>query len=94
MWKVKEDKIVSKRLKKFRSDKEVLKGYLNALGDLGESNDPASLGTRKHGRLKFCYSYNVTKSHRIIHRVLRDERVIQIMDLGDHKDVFWRDNRQ
>lgn len=93
MWRIAEDDIIAKKMRKFRSDADVTKGYANALRDLAGSDDPSAAGVRKRGRLRHCYSYNVTKSHRVIYMVRWKERVIQIIDVDDHKNVFWRDNR-
>jgi len=87
------DSAIDRKLKRFRSDKAIIKGYKTAVEDLAASEDPTALGERKHGRLKYCYSYDVTKSHRLLYRVISESRTIQLIDLDDHKNLFGRDNR-
>ena len=85
--------LLIKKLKKFRSDKQIIDGYKRAVTDLSSATDPRSLGERKHGRYKYCYSYIVTKSHRLIYRILYEQKIIQLIDLDDHKVLFGRDNK-
>jgi len=94
LWKiVSADDTIDKKLKKFRSDKDVIKNYKQAIQDLANSQDPTQIGERKHGRYKYCFSYNITKSHRLLYRVFVKENTIQLIDLDDHKNLFGRDDR-
>ena len=94
MWQISSaDDTIDKKLKKFRSDKQIIDGYKRAVIDLSSTTDPRGLGERKHGRYKYCYSYVITKSHRLIYRVLYDQKIIQLIDLDDHKVLFGRDNK-
>jgi len=87
------DNTIDKKLSKFGSDKIIIKNYKQAIIDLTNSEDPTKLGDRKHGRFKYCYGYNITKSIRLLYRVFFKEKVIQLIDLDDHKNLFGRDNR-
>ncbi|MGI0082067.1 MAG: hypothetical protein ACREAG_02005 [Nitrosopumilaceae archaeon] len=94
MWKISSvDNTIDKKLKKFRSDKQIIDGYRRAILDLTEAKDPRTLGERKHGRYKYCYAYGITKSHRLVYRVFYDQNVVQLIDLDDHKVLFGRDDR-
>lgn len=94
MWKISvTDDTIDKKLKKFRSDKQIVDGYKRAILDLANSADPRSRGERKHGIYKYCYAYAITKSHRLIYRVFYEQKIIQLIDLDDHKVLFGRDNR-
>lgn len=68
-------------------------GFARAVVDLSESDDPAAVGTRKRGGLRDCYSYGVTKSHRLLCAVDRAKRVVLLPGLGYYKGAFGRDNR-
>lgn len=94
MWKIESvDGIIDKKLKKFKSNKDIINGYKTAIIELSTSEDPTKIGTLKHGKFKHCYSYNVTKSYRLLYRVYFKEKIIQLIDLDDHKNIFGRDNR-
>lgn len=94
MWKIEAaDNTIDKKLKKFKADKQIIKGYKQALKDLSNSNDPTKLGERKHGQFKYCYGIHVSKSHSLLYRVFFENDIIQLIDLDDHKNLFGRDNR-
>ena len=94
MWIIESaDTTIDKKLKKFKSNNEVIKNYKIAIVALTSSVNPTDLGKRKHGRYKYCYAYNITKSHRLLYRVFFKEHIIQLIDLDDHKNLFGRDNR-
>lgn len=80
-------------LKKFRSDKRVRDGYARAVADLAECDDPSAVGRRKSGRLGACYSYTITRSYRLLYTLDRRGGKIRIIDIGDHRGIFGRDNR-
>lgn len=94
MWTIQSaDSSIDKKLKKLRSNKELIQNYKQAILDLTNSDDPTILGERKHGRFKYCYSYNLTKSYRLLYRVFFKENIIQLIAIGDHKELFGRDNK-
>lgn len=91
MWKIViENEVLNGSLKKYKSDRRVMKGYRRALSDLARSDDPAAAGSRKRGRLQNYYSYSVTRSHRMIYGINYGKRVIRVIYLGDHKEVYDR----
>jgi len=93
LWSISSSNIIDKKLKKFKSDASIINGYKRAILDLVSSDDPRTIGKIKHGKYKYCYAFNVTKSHRLLYRVLFEENVVQLIDLDDHKTLFGRDNR-
>jgi len=94
LWKIDSaDNTIDKKLKKLKGNKDVIKNYKTAVVELASSKDPTKLGEKKHGRFKYCYAYSVTKSYRLVYRVLVDKNIIQLIDLDDHKNLFGRDNR-
>jgi len=84
---------IEKKLKKFKSDKTIIEGFKRIVMDLSESDDPRAMGELKHGRLRYCYAIHITKSHSLLYRVFSDGKIIQIIDLDDHKNLYGRDNR-
>ena len=89
MWTIQSaDSSIDKKLKKYRSDQDLITSYRQAITTLTNSDDPASLDKRKHGKLKFCYSYKLTQSYRLLYGVSHTEKIIQLIDLGDHKELF------
>ncbi len=92
MWTIQSaDSSIDKSLKKYRSDKDLICSYRQAIINLGNSEDPTTLGERKHGRFKYCYSFKLTKSYRLLYRVFIEEKIIQLIALGDHKELFGHD---
>ena len=43
--------------------------------------------------LPFEIPVHITKSHSLVYRVFMTEKVIQLIDLDDHKNLYGRDNR-
>lgn len=82
-----------RKLKKFRSDKSILEGYLGIVTELELTRDPAKLGERKHGIYRNCNAIHITKNHGILYRYLPDRDLVQLIDLDDHKNLYGRDNR-
>jgi addiction module RelE/StbE family toxin len=84
---------IEKKLKKFKSDKAVSEGFKRTVRELANSDNPQLMGDPKHGKYRYCYAIHITKSHSLLYRVFNDERVIQLVDLDDHKNLYGRDNR-
>lgn len=87
------DGTIDKKLKKFKTDKTIIDGYLRALEDLKNAPDPTQIGERKHGRFRYCFAIHVTKNHSLVYLYYRDQDIVQLIDLDDHKTLFGRDNR-
>lgn len=81
-----------KSIKKFKSDKTI-DNFKKIVVELTNSNDPRNLGDLKHGRYRYCYGIHLTKSHSLIYRIFEEKRIIQLIDLDDHKNLYGRDNR-
>lgn len=94
MWHIDTDTFyIDRKLKKFKSDKAIVDGFKRAVRDLAASNDPRQIGELKHGKYRYCYAIHITKSHSLVYRVFMTEKVIQLIDLDDHKNLYGRDNR-
>ena len=91
MWDIYTDKNFDKKLDKIRSNTAVLKMYKIAVSKLARSSRPETLGDRKHGHLRLVYGYRLTKSHRLLYHVDYNKRVIILVDLDDHKNLYSAD---
>ena len=91
MWHIFEDEYFAKKLRRHRSNKEVIDKYKNASLELARSANPEELGDRKRGHLSHSYAYRITKSYRLLYRVDRDKGAIVMVDLDDHKNIYGRD---
>lgn len=67
------------------------KALEEAISDLANSDNPASLGSRKRGSFSDAYSYDIGKSVRIIYRVNFNNKVIVLVAVGSHKEVYGKD---
>lgn len=90
MWEIKTDEKFDRQLRRLRTNKDVVSGYKKALTDLINSKDPRKLGKYKHGRLRYCLSYEITKSYRLLYLVNFELNQIQLVFIGDHKTVFGK----
>jgi mRNA-degrading endonuclease RelE of RelBE toxin-antitoxin system len=86
LWRIDESEIVTKQLKKLGSIER--KKYLSAITDLYNSDDPKRIGRYKRNGY---YAYRITNSCRLIYRVSFNEKVITLVSLGDHKEVYGKD---
>ncbi|MDE1863162.1 MAG: hypothetical protein KGI33_09645 [Thaumarchaeota archaeon] len=94
MWQLDFDSFsIEKKLKKFRSDKVVITNFKRIVVELVNSENPRKMGELKHGRYRYCYGIHATKSHTLLYRVFDEEKIIQLIDLDDHKNLYGRDNR-
>ena len=94
MWQLDFDTFhIEKKLKKFKSDKMTINSFKKIVVELANSEDPRSIGDLKHGRYRYCYGIHLTKSHSLIYRIFEEKRVIQLIDLDDHKNLYGRDNK-
>ena len=94
MWHIDTDTFyIDRKLRKFKSDKAIVDGFKRVIRDLAASNDPRQIGELKHGKYRYCYAIHITKSHSLVYRVFMTEKVIQLIDLDDHKNLYGRDNK-
>lgn len=89
-WKIRAEKGFSKYLRRLGAIE--LKNFESRVRDLGQAEDPSSLGefipTLRHGR---CYVTRLTKSCRLAYRVFRNANEIELACVGDHKEVEGKD---
>ena len=88
MWDILEDDYFAKKLRRLRSNQEVVDKYKTASADLARSANPEELGDRKRGRLRHLRAYRITKSYRLLYYVDRSENAITMVDLDDHKNIY------
>jgi len=94
LWHIDTDTFyIDRKLRKFKSDKAIVDGFKRVIKDLAASNDPRQIGELKHGKYRYCYAIHITKSHSLVYRVFMTEKVIQLIDLDDHKNLYGRDNK-
>ena len=55
------------------------------------ADDPAELGTRKHGEYSNAYSFEIGVSIRLIYSVDFENKIIKLIALGSHKEVYGKD---
>ena len=60
---------------------------------IGDSSDPRNIAdenvlTRRHGKV---YTLRLSKSYKLAYRVYFRERIIEIVSVGDHKEVYGKD---
>jgi mRNA-degrading endonuclease RelE of RelBE toxin-antitoxin system len=76
--------------KQFKSLSPALKDKVkSALIDLATSEDPRTLGVFKPSMK--IYAYELNKSYRILYSVRFEEKVIELIRVGDHKGVYGHD---
>ena len=86
------DDTIDKKLRKFKSNKPLIKKFKNFIVELESTDDPADIGTKKHGKYKNCFGVHMTKSHSLIYLINYDEYIVYLLDLDDHKNLYGRDN--
>lgn len=84
-WQIDEPEHVLRQFKKLGYIEQ--KHYRQAIQDIALSKDPRKLGKYKDNG---CYSYRLTKSSRLIYRVYYQQKVIQLVSVGDHKEVYGK----
>ena len=70
-----------------------MNNLIRVLGDLRDCNDPSIFGERKRQKYKHCYGVHLTKSVSLIYRIDYSSRTVYVLDIGDHKWLYGRDNR-
>lgn len=94
MWLVQPfDNTIDKKLKKFKSNQPLIKNFTNFIKDLKTIEDPVILGELKHGLYKNCIGRHLTKSHTLIYYIDYSKKIVWLIDLDDHKNLYGRDNR-
>ncbi len=81
-----------KNIKKHKSS-QVIKKYRAFIDEIRNTNNPTHMGEQKTGRYKNCFGHRLTKSTRVIYKVSYDNSTIHILKIGDHEELYMRDNR-
>lgn len=87
------DNTIERKIKKFKSDKPLIKNYKAFIEELKVVDDPRTLGDLKHGKFRYCYGMHLTKSHSLIYYVDFQRNTVFLIDLDDHKNLYGRDNK-
>ncbi len=89
-WDISREKHFCKSIKKI--DKNIYKNFREILQTIASSDNPRSFGefvpTNRHGK---CHVARINDSYRLVYRVFQKERIIQLVLIGDHKEVFGKD---
>ncbi|MDC8453544.1 MAG: hypothetical protein LV477_11640 [Candidatus Nitrosotalea sp.] len=87
------DNTIERKIKKFKSDKPLIKNYKAFIEELKVVDDPRTLGDLKHGKFRHCYGIHLTKSHSLIYYVDFQQNTVFLIDLDDNKNLYGRDNK-
>ncbi|MDE1878694.1 MAG: hypothetical protein KGI07_09300 [Thaumarchaeota archaeon] len=79
-----------KKLKKFRSDKAIIEGFLRALKEIKTVPDPTTIGERKHGLYANCYGIHLTKNHSLVLHVYSKRGYCHTGRLGRSQESLWQ----
>lgn len=63
--------------------------YIQLFQDFQASGDPRKLGRFKKGL--DCYVAELDSSFRVSYNVLYEQRIIEILDIDDHKGIYGSD---
>jgi mRNA-degrading endonuclease RelE of RelBE toxin-antitoxin system len=88
-WQIRETDQVLRQFRKLGDRQK--KQYREAIKNLAGSDDPTKLGTFKRGKKYSAYYYELDRSSRLAYRVINEEMVILLLDVGDHKEVYGKD---
>ena len=80
-------------MRRLKSNAALTAAYKSAVDLLSKSDDPAILGKRLHGGYANFYEYRLPGSYRPIYSVDRAARRVVLFKVGDHKELFGRDDR-
>jgi mRNA-degrading endonuclease RelE of RelBE toxin-antitoxin system len=90
LWGIDETEHIAKQFKKLGSVEK--KRYCEEVSRLSLSEDPTTgaefVPTRRH--LK-CWVLRLTKSYRLAYRVDHANKTIQLVSVGDHKEIYGKD---
>lgn len=89
-WDINRETNFSKYLKKKNSI--IISNFRSRVKVMADSEDPRSFGefvpTYKHGK---CWVTRITESERLAYRIFWKEKIIQLVILGEHKEVYGKD---
>ena len=58
---------------------------------LATYENPAYADIPKKGRLEGYFAYEIGRSHRLIYKVIGQQKIILLLVVGDHKSAYGRD---
>ncbi len=90
MWSIQTPDGFERILKK-RLGPEEINRYRKAILELSNSDDPGKIGRPKKGPWSGYHVYGLGRSHRLIYKVLYKEKIVMIVAVGDHKQVYGKD---
>lgn len=90
-WRIVASDLFIKQLKKYSRNTKVRKKLNEMLKLLQQAYDPRRIGDRKAGQLKDVYAAKLSRSIRLVYKVFNDRREIQLIGIGDHKQVYGHD---
>ena len=93
VWNVKQEGKMHKALKNFRGNAPVMARLAEFIGDIKVCDDPSVVGERKKGAHRHCYGIHLTKSVSLVYSIDYASHTVWILDVGDHKRLYGRDNR-
>ena len=62
----------------------------DAIKELVKSDDPRTLGRRKHGAIRTCYGHDMDQENRILYSVNLTEGKLYFLRVCSHKEVYQR----
>lgn len=92
-WDICTKSVLEKKLKKYKSNKDVINAYYVFLNEVAMCEDPTRMGRRKRGDYERFYAKHLTKSVSVIFEIRYDTHTIYVTNIGDHKSLYGRDNR-
>ena len=90
-WTIMESDVFRRMHRKYSRDQRVCRVLESHLKVLREEEDPARQGDRKVGRLAGCYSLSITSSIRVVYQIDYEAHQINLITMGDHKEVYGHD---
>jgi len=88
-WAFCESKPYKKHRKKYVHDQVVMKSLSERLKSLQAAQDPRRLGDIKIGNLNGAYGLWLSRSVRLLYAVNCDTQEIILLNMGDHKEVYY-----
>lgn len=90
-WTLVQSRRYERHLKGYRHDQAITGALSERLESLRGVEESERLGDHKIGRLEGTYGMRLSKSVRLLYAVDHPARVIRLLDIGNHKEVYGRD---
>ncbi|MXY61431.1 MAG: hypothetical protein F4Y82_04895 [Cenarchaeum sp. SB0665_bin_23] len=90
-WILVQSRQYEKHRKRYQHDQNVSKTLCERLKSLQDAKDPERLGDIKVGPLNGAYGTRLLKSVRLLFMVDSGAKIIRLLDIGDHKNVYSHD---